>query len=90
MYIPVIDLPILLWEICGTDPNIQIAHRHMNVQIGTVAAQFPEKEYINGIFIAVWPLFPPGRPRISRSFVILGCTKQKFSFVPPTRPWQCI
>ncbi len=25
----------------------------MNVAIGTVAAQFPEKEYINGIFLAV-------------------------------------
>ena len=26
----------------------------MNVEIGTEAAQFPEKEYINGIFLAVW------------------------------------
>ncbi len=25
----------------------------MNVEIGTEAAQFPEKEYINGIFFAV-------------------------------------
>ncbi len=25
----------------------------MNVEIGTEAAQFPEKEYINGIFITV-------------------------------------
>ncbi len=25
----------------------------MNVEIGSEAAQFPEKEYINGIFIAV-------------------------------------
>jgi hypothetical protein len=25
----------------------------MSVEIGTEAAQFPEKEYINGIFIAV-------------------------------------
>ncbi len=25
----------------------------MNVEIGTKAAQFPEKEYINGIYVAV-------------------------------------
>jgi hypothetical protein len=27
----------------------------MNVEIGTVAAQFLEKEYINGIFVAADP-----------------------------------
>jgi hypothetical protein len=38
-----------------TDPgNIYIAHRHMNVEIGAEAVLFPEKEYINGIAIAVW------------------------------------
>ncbi len=26
----------------------------MNVEIGTEAAQFPQKEYINGIFFAVY------------------------------------
>jgi hypothetical protein len=26
----------------------------MNVEIGTEAAQFPEEEYINGIFLAVF------------------------------------
>ncbi len=26
----------------------------MNVEIGTEATQFPEKEYVNAIFLAVW------------------------------------
>jgi hypothetical protein len=29
----------------------------MNVEIGTEASQFPEKEYINGIFLAVYNIF---------------------------------
>jgi hypothetical protein len=33
--------------------KILIAHRLMNVEIGTDAAQFPEKEDINGILLAV-------------------------------------
>jgi hypothetical protein len=33
------------WEYC-----IQIAHRHMNVEIGTEKMRFPEQEYINGQF----------------------------------------
>jgi hypothetical protein len=42
--------------------HIQIAHRHTNVEIGTeAAAQFPEKEYINGIFVAVRMLFSSPR-----------------------------
>jgi len=37
-----------------TNPgNIKNAHRLMNVEIWAEAAQFPEKECMNGIFVAV-------------------------------------
>jgi hypothetical protein len=35
----------------------------MNVEIGTEAAQFPEKEYINGIFVAVYKTEAPYDPK---------------------------
>jgi hypothetical protein len=41
-----IDLPILLHGIREM--------WNVNVEIGTEAPQFPEKEYINGIFVAVY------------------------------------
>ncbi len=53
-YISRINLTTMLQENMWTDPGkIKIDRRHMNVEIWTEAAQFPEKEYINGIFIAV-------------------------------------
>jgi hypothetical protein len=53
LFIPMIGLPILLQENIWTDPgNTKIAHKHMIVEIGTVAAQF-FWEYTNGFFVAV-------------------------------------
>ncbi len=56
LYIPTIDLPIqriTAGNMCADPGNILIVHRHMNVEIGTEVAQFPEKKYINRIFVAV-------------------------------------
>ncbi len=54
LYIPTMGLPFMLEEKCGPILGIYIAHRHMNVEIGAEAAQFPEKEYIDGIAVAVY------------------------------------
>ncbi len=55
LYIPTIDLPILLQEIlCGPILGIIINRSQTHeCEIGNEAAQFPEKEYINGIFAAL-------------------------------------
>jgi hypothetical protein len=46
-------LPFLLEEICGPILGIYKSLTDMNVEIGAEAALFPEKEYINGIAVAV-------------------------------------
>jgi hypothetical protein len=55
LYISRIALSILLQSIfCGLILGINKAlTEHMNVEIGTEAVHFPEKEYIKGIFVAV-------------------------------------
>jgi hypothetical protein len=47
----------------------------MNVEIGTKDAQFPEKEYKNGIFVAVCcgSVLSQDSARIRRSAACKGC-----------------
>jgi hypothetical protein len=54
LYITTMGLPLLLEEICGPILGIyKLLTDTMNVEIGAEAAQFPEKEYINRIAVAV-------------------------------------
>jgi hypothetical protein len=52
LYIPTMGLPFLPEEICGLYLGINKSLTD-TVEIGSEAAQFPEKEYINGIAVAV-------------------------------------
>ena len=66
LYIPTIELPILLQEICGPILGIYKSRTESKVEIGTVAVQLPEKEYINGIFVAVYLMsFPSSTLTVS-------------------------
>ncbi len=56
LYISTIDLPILLKEICGPILGISKSLTHTlmwKLGLRLNIAQFLEKEYINGIFVAV-------------------------------------
>ncbi len=57
--------PRSIWLLCkrkNVDLSWEyVAHRHMNVQVGTVSAQFPEKENINGFSLqCMYSLLPIG------------------------------
>jgi hypothetical protein len=54
LYIPTMGLPFLLEEIGGSILGIYNRSQTHECRIGTEAAQFPEKEYINGIAVAVY------------------------------------
>jgi hypothetical protein len=51
----------------------------MNVEIGTEAVQFPEKEFINGIFVAVWH----PKPHINSVMTVIpACSAETTNFIP--------
>jgi hypothetical protein len=55
MYIPTIDLPILLQEICGPIQGIYKWLTDTGMwKLGLRPRNSPEREYINGIFVAVY------------------------------------
>jgi hypothetical protein len=46
----------------------------MDVEIGTEAAQFPEKEYINWIFVALWVCIMRQKEILLRCFHLVSIT----------------
>jgi hypothetical protein len=53
LYIPICICLFCCRKCVNRSWDILIAHRHMDVETVTEAAQFLEKEYINGTFVAV-------------------------------------
>jgi hypothetical protein len=51
----------------------------MNVEIGTEAAQFPAKEYLNGIFIAVHSVSSELANSLAKIQFVLGALVHKKS-----------
>ncbi len=59
----------------------EIVDRQINAVIGTEAAQFPEKKYMNGIFVAV--VVPRGRSRSRSGRSSLRLPRERRGHYPP-------
>jgi hypothetical protein len=54
-------------------------------KLGTEAAQFPEKEYINGIYVAVW-----AKPVTVFYISFIELYKIKIVSICRTSSWRCV
>jgi hypothetical protein len=61
----------------------------MNVKIGTEATQFPEKEYIAGIFLAVWEICTLAKSYSNSVSIAIGTSTYEAA-TTQNKSWQTL